>query len=44
MIRDARKCSCDQDVADSELAHDIVVVVRERVLNELASYARENIR
>jgi hypothetical protein len=27
-----------------ELAHDIIVVVRERVLTELASYARQNIR
>lgn len=27
-----------------QLAHDIIVVVRERVLNELATYARENIR
>lgn len=27
-----------------ELAHDIIVVVRERVLRQLASYARENIR
>ncbi len=27
-----------------ELAHDIIVVVRERVLRELEAYARENIR
>lgn len=27
-----------------ELAHDIIVVVRERVLREIAGYARENIR
>jgi hypothetical protein len=27
-----------------ELAHDIIVVVRERVLTELSTYARENIR
>lgn len=27
-----------------ELAHSIIVVVRERVLRELASYARENVR
>ena len=33
------------DKGDRErLAHDIIVVVRERVLRELASYARENIR
>jgi hypothetical protein len=27
-----------------ELAHDIIVVVRERTLREIESYARENIR
>jgi len=27
-----------------ELAHDIIVVVRERVLREIESYARENIQ
>jgi len=27
-----------------ELAHDIIVVVRERVLREIESYARENVR
>lgn len=27
-----------------ELAHDIVVVVRERTLREIETYARENIR
>jgi hypothetical protein len=29
---------------EMEVAHDIIVVVRERVLRELESYARENIR
>lgn len=30
--------------ASMELAHDLIVVIRERVLRELESYARENIR
>lgn len=30
--------------ASEELAHDIIVVVRERVLQEIESYARENVR
>lgn len=31
-------------VEADELAHDIIIVVRERVLREIESYARENIR
>jgi hypothetical protein len=33
-----------EDQATEDLAHDIIVVVRERVLSEVSSYARENIR
>jgi hypothetical protein len=33
-----------RDGSTLDLAHDIIVVVRERVLRELESYARENIR
>lgn len=29
---------------DKALAHDIIVVVRERTLSEIASWARENVR
>lgn len=28
----------------SELAHELIVVIRHRVLQEIATYARENIR
>lgn len=41
MISDSRRIIGRE--AD-ELARDIIVVVRERVLAELSSYARENIR
>lgn len=34
----------DNDTDSPTLAHDIIVVVRERVLREIQSYARENIR
>lgn len=30
--------------AAEELAHDLIVVIRERFLREIESYARENIR
>lgn len=29
---------------DAELAHDLIVVIRERVLQEIGTYARRNIR
>lgn len=43
MIRDTAQ---EYDAPDSpeELAHDIIVVVRERVLREIETYARENVR
>lgn len=45
MIRDARETGAvGVGVGDEELAHDIVTVVRERVLREIESLARENIR
>lgn len=44
MIREyPNEVSADQEAAE-ELAGDIVTVVRERVLREIESYARENIR
>lgn len=45
MVRDQREGrNMHQNSTDLELAHDIVLVVRERVLQEIQSYARENIR
>lgn len=43
MIRDTRQ---DYDAPDSpeQLAHDVIVIVRERVLREIESYARQSIR
>jgi hypothetical protein len=44
MLRDyPHEISADQGAAE-ELAHDLIVVIRERVLREIAGYARENIR
>lgn len=43
MIRDGLKCDCDQ-VPSGELAWAVITVIRERVLREIESYARENIR
>lgn len=40
MLREARRAGID----DVELAHDLVVVIRERVLREIETYARRNIR
>lgn len=43
MLRDAKKCDCNNwDIKD--LAHDLIVVIRERVLQEIQSYARHFIR
>lgn len=45
MIRDNRdNIGGWVSTSDEELARDIIVVVRERVLRELETYARENIR
>lgn len=41
MILDALQ---EGDADRDKLAHDIIVVVRERVLRELSTYARETIR
>lgn len=40
MLKEARRTG----VSDPDLAHDLIVVIRERVLQELQSYARQNIR
>lgn len=43
MLRERHATICrDRDY--DELAHDLVVVIRERVLQEIQSYARRNIR
>jgi hypothetical protein len=34
----------ESEAAHKRLAHDIIVVVRERVLREIETYARENVR
>lgn len=43
MIRDTAQ-EYDRPGSAEELAHDIIVVVRERVLREIGTYARENVR
>lgn len=45
MIAERRR-DLDESLAltSVELAHDIITVVRERVLREIETYARENIR
>lgn len=45
MIQDARdNIGMWDDISDEELAKGIITVVRERVLREISTYARENIR
>lgn len=45
MIREAREVpGRGVGLGDEELARDIIVVVREQVLREIETYARENIR
>lgn len=44
MIRDRVSSHDRPETIADELAHDIIVVVRERVLRQIESYARENIR
>lgn len=43
MVREAKTLRATESEC-LQLAHDIIVVVRERVLREIETYARQNIR